>query len=118
MRLRPYTVPYFKNLVFPRRRKMTEPIEPDDEQDDEGEGEDGDELVESWETEDQSVIYELHRGEDGYELLVFSEQFDEAPPGDGGIEGEKDPLSFCLATSPGEIDEIIKILTQAKQLMK
>jgi hypothetical protein len=118
MRLRPYTVPYFKNLVFPRRRKMmTDPIEPDDgEQDDEGE--EGDELVQSWETEDQSVVYELHRSADGYELLVFSEEFDEAPPGDGGVEGEKDPLSFCLATSPGEVDEIIHILSRAKQLMK
>ena len=82
---------------------ITEPTDPENEEE---VSEDEDTLLDSWESDNEEVLYELHDFEGHDQVLVI-----------GGGEEEGEVETVCLADNIEELDEAIEILAEIRAKM-
>jgi hypothetical protein len=86
--------------------QLTDPGAPGEVKEDE---DDESELIDSWESDNEEVLFELHRCSDHYEVLAMNGAEDEE---------DEDMPTVCLAWSAADLDDVIDILTQIRKAMR
>lgn len=104
MRPTPYTI-CLRHYRTNRGVLMSAITEPTDPENEEG-SEDEDTLLESWESDNEETVYELHDFEGHDQVLVV-----------GGSDEEGEVETVCLADNIEELDEAIEILTEIRAKM-
>jgi hypothetical protein len=85
---------------------ITEPPETEETETATDDDEEEETLLDSWETDNEETLYELHDFEGHDQVLVV-----------GGAEEEGETESVCIADNIEELDEAIEILTEIRERM-